>query len=147
MVIHWSLNDNKSPQISRNLLSNLADLNIAVVWMFSTRLVITKSSSPCTNPLVTVLRTRITNGIIVTFPLLGRGAHPSFHILSVSFYGPPGQQSPQLFNFSFFDDYYKIWSSGWDLEIRLYLKIPWEFERLLDRFSFSHIPFDGMVKL
>ena len=66
MVSHWSLSD-KSPQVSRTLLSILADLNYAVVWMVSTRPVISKSSSPCINPLVTVPRAPITIGIIVTF--------------------------------------------------------------------------------
>ena len=36
MVFHWSLSDSKSPQFSRTLLSILADLNNAVVWMVST---------------------------------------------------------------------------------------------------------------
>ena len=36
MVFHWSLSGNKSPQVSRTLLSILADLNNAVVWMVST---------------------------------------------------------------------------------------------------------------
>ena len=40
MVFHWSLNDNTSPQVSSTLLSILADLNSAVVWMVSTRLVL-----------------------------------------------------------------------------------------------------------
>ena len=30
-----------------------------------------------------------------------------------------------------FFDYYNVWSSGWDLVIRLYLKIPEEFVRLI----------------
>ena len=67
MISHWSLSDNKSPQVSRTLLSILADLNYAVIWMVSTRPVISKSSSPCTNPLVTVPRAPITISIIVTF--------------------------------------------------------------------------------
>ena len=67
MVSHWSLSDNKSPQVSRTLLSILADLNNAVVWMVSTRPVISKSSSLCTNPLVNVTRAPITIGIIATF--------------------------------------------------------------------------------
>ena len=37
MVFHWSLSDNKSPQVSRTLLSILAVLNNAVIWMVSTR--------------------------------------------------------------------------------------------------------------
>ena len=32
---HWSLIDSKSPQISRILLSILADFNNVVIWMFS----------------------------------------------------------------------------------------------------------------
>ena len=44
----WSLNDSKSPQVSRTLLSILADLNNAVVWMVSTCPIIFKSFSPCT---------------------------------------------------------------------------------------------------
>ena len=54
MVFHWSLSDSKSPQVSRTLLSILAVLNNAVVWMVSTRLPTSKSSSPFSNPLVTV---------------------------------------------------------------------------------------------
>ena len=33
MVFHWSLSDNKSPQVSRTLLNILTDLNNAVVWV------------------------------------------------------------------------------------------------------------------
>ena len=54
MVFHWSLSDSKSPQVSRTLLSILAVLNNAVVWMVSTRPPTSKSSSPFSNPLVTV---------------------------------------------------------------------------------------------
>ena len=53
MVFHCSLN-NKSPQVSRTLLSILTDHNNAVVWMVSTRPLISESSSPNTNSLVTV---------------------------------------------------------------------------------------------
>ena len=67
MVFHWSLSDSKSPQVSRTLLSILAVLNNAVVWMVSTRTPTSKSSSPFDNPLVTVPKAPITIGIIVTF--------------------------------------------------------------------------------
>ena len=40
MVLYMSQSDGKSPQISRTLLSILADLNNAVVWMVSTRPII-----------------------------------------------------------------------------------------------------------
>ena len=45
MVFHWSLNDSKSPQISRTLLSILTNLNNAVVWMVFTCPLISKFSS------------------------------------------------------------------------------------------------------
>ena len=48
MVFHRSLSDNKSPQVSRTLLSILADLNNTVVWIVSDRPLIPKSPSlPC----------------------------------------------------------------------------------------------------
>ena len=67
MVFHWSLNDSKSPQVSRTLLWILTDLNNLVVWMVFTRLLISKSSSLFNNPLVTVPRAPITIDINVTF--------------------------------------------------------------------------------
>ena len=45
MVFHWTLIDSKSLQISRTLLSILADLSNAVVWMVSARPLISNSSS------------------------------------------------------------------------------------------------------
>ena len=66
MVFHWSLSDSKSLQVSRTLLSILAVLNNAVVWMVSTRPPTSKSSSPFNNSLVTVPNPPITIGIIVT---------------------------------------------------------------------------------
>ena len=64
---HRSLSDSKSPQFSRTLLSILTDFNNAVVWTVSTHPVISKSSSPCSNPLVIVPRAPITTAIIITF--------------------------------------------------------------------------------
>ena len=66
MVFHWSLSDSKSPQVSRTLLSILAVLNSGVVWMVSTCTPTFKSSSPFSNPFVTVPNVPITIGIIVT---------------------------------------------------------------------------------
>ena len=109
MVSPWTLSDNKSSQISRTLLSILADHNNPVVWMVSTRPLISKSSGPYTNPLLTEPRAPITIGIIVTFMFRsfsileqGRGTYSSFHILSISHCGSPGQQSLQFCKFSFF---------------------------------------------
>ena len=65
MVFHWSLSDNKSPKVSGTLLSILAVLNNVVVWMVSTRPVISKSSSLFNNPLLTVPKAPITTGFII----------------------------------------------------------------------------------
>ena len=82
-------------QVSKTLLSILADLNNAVDWVASTRPVISKSSRLCTNPFVTVLKAPITIGITVTImflsfcccffsiPLQGLGTYPSFRFLSI----------------------------------------------------------------
>ena len=67
MVFHRSLSDSKSPQVSRTLLSILAVLNNVVVWVVSTGLPTSKSSSPFSNPLVTIPKAPITIGIIFTY--------------------------------------------------------------------------------
>ena len=91
MVFHWSLSDNKSPQVSSILLSILAVLNNVVVWKVSTRPTTSKSSSPFSNPLVTVPNAPITIGIIVTcmfrsfFNSLARSRYLSFFSHSFSF--------------------------------------------------------------
>ena len=66
MISHWILSDSKSSQVFWTILSILDDLNNAVVWMISTRPLIFKSFSPCTNPWVIVPREPFTIGIIVT---------------------------------------------------------------------------------
>ena len=67
MVLHWSLSDSKSPQVSRTRLRILAVLSNAVVWIVSTSPPISKSSRPFNNPLVIVPNAPITIGTIVTF--------------------------------------------------------------------------------
>ena len=67
MVFYWSLSDSNSPRVSRTILSILVVLNNGDVWMVSTRPPTSKSSSPFSNPLVTVPKAPITYGIIVTF--------------------------------------------------------------------------------
>ena len=52
---HQSLRDSKFSQVSRTLLSIMADLNNAVVWMVSTCPLISKSSCPFTYPLELLL--------------------------------------------------------------------------------------------
>ena len=91
MVFHWNLRDNKSPQISWTLLSILADLNNDVMLIVSSCSLISKSSSPFTNPLVTVPRAPITIGINVTFmfhsffQFQARSEYLCFFSLSFSF--------------------------------------------------------------
>ena len=67
MVFHWILSDRKSSQVSWTFLSFLAGNNNAVVWRVSTCHLISMSSSPGTNPLLTVPRAPIIYGITVTF--------------------------------------------------------------------------------
>ena len=67
MGSHWTLTDNKSPQVSWILLSILAYLNNAVVWKVSTRPLISKSSSPFMKPLVSVPRAPTTINIATNF--------------------------------------------------------------------------------
>ena len=119
MVFHWSLSDNKSPQISRTLLIILTVLKNAVVWMVSTRPPISKSSSPFINPLVTVTKAPITIAIIVTFMFhsffnsLVRSRYLSFFSLSFSFIlwsaGTAKFTILQVLFFVVVVDYYKVW--------------------------------------
>ena len=126
MVFHWSLSDTESLQVSRTLLSILAVFNNAVIWMLSTRLPTSKSSRPFNNLSVTVPKAPIPIGTIDTYMfhsffsilLQGRGTYPSFHILSVLFFGQPGQQSQQFCKFSFFFFFLMIIRSGLLAEIR-----------------------------
>ena len=67
MVFHCSLSNSKFPQVFWTLLSIRAILSNVVVWIISTHSLISKSSSPFNNPLVTVSKSPITIGIIVTF--------------------------------------------------------------------------------
>ena len=67
MIFPRRLSDRKSLQVSRTLLSTLADSNNTVVWMISIRPLISKSSSPFTKPLWIVSSALITVGITVTF--------------------------------------------------------------------------------
>ena len=123
--------------------------------MVSTRPLISKCSSPCINRLVAVTRAPIIIGIIVTFMFhsffksLAKGpVLPSFRFLSILLCGKPGQQSSQFGMFSFFVDYYEVWSSGRDKVIFLYLKIPEEFVCLIfqDGFWIVHIQFIRVIK-
>ena len=83
MVSHWSLSDHKSPQVSRTLPSILSNHNKAVVWMVSSRPIISKS---CTNPLVTVqLVTPSLSYSTVFYNSLARSRYSSVFSLSLNF--------------------------------------------------------------
>ena len=102
------------------LLSILADLNNAVVWMVSTRPLNSKSTSPCTKPLVTVPSTPDTTGITVVFMF-----HFFFQFSSkvqvlislfafFQFYSVASRDGKFLYLAGSFLclDYHKVWSSG-----------------------------------
>ena len=110
----------QTPQVSRTLLSILADLNNAVVWMVSTSPLISKSSSSSINSVRYVPNAPITIGSIVTF---------TFHFIQFSrkilvfisfiftlWSAWPARSTVRLvcFFFSIFVDYHKDWSSGQD---------------------------------
>ena len=132
--LYWSFSDRKSPQVSRTLLSILAVLNNAVIWIVSTRRLISKSSRAFNNTLVTVPRVPFTSGTIVTFKFhsffnsLARSMYLSFLSHFFTFIPWLAQMAKstilQILFFFFLVDYYKVWSSGWDLLIRLYVKDP-----------------------
>ena len=124
MVFHWSLGDNKSPQASKTLLSILAILNNAVVWMVSTGPPTSKSSSPFINPLITVSKAPITVGknvtsmFLVFFNSLARSRYLSVFLDSFSFMmwsaGSAKSTILQIFFVFVVIDYYKVKSSGRD---------------------------------
>ena len=104
MISYYSLGDSKSPQVSRALRSILADLNDAVVWMAFTFLVIFKSYSKSTIPLLTVPKASFTTGINVTFIFLNLFFNSLARSKYLSFFSlfQNGQQSPQFCKVSLF---------------------------------------------
>ena len=111
MVSRWGLSDCKSLQVFGSLLSILADLNSAAVWVASICPLIFKSSCPCINPLVTVPRAPVTISITDTFsiPWQGQSTYLSFCFLLILFCG-------QVVNVRFF--LFIITKSGHLVEIR-----------------------------
>ena len=101
------------PQVSGTCLSTLADFNNAVVLRVSNCLLIFKSSSPFTKPLVTVQSVPVTIDITVTFMfhsfsvvLQSLSIHLSFCFLSVLPCDQSGQQNPLFGWLSYFYDYH-----------------------------------------
>ena len=91
MVFHWSLRNNKSPQVSHIILSIQADLDKFVVWMVSTRPLISKSFSLCTSHLMTASSALTTIVFNVTFMFdsflssRARSTYLSLFLISFSF--------------------------------------------------------------
>ena len=79
MVFQWSLSNSKSRQVSRTLLSILAVVNNVVVWMVSTLPPTSKSSSPFSNPIVTVPNAPITIGILLFWEFFTSALAEVFH--------------------------------------------------------------------
>ena len=110
MVFHWSLSDSKQFPVFWILFCILADLNNAVVWIVSTCPLISKSSSPCVNPLLTVLKhllqlvsaSHSCSSFYFSFPLQDRSTYLSFHFLLILFGVQPRYLSPQFGKFIFF---------------------------------------------
>ena len=166
MIFLWSLSDNKSPQVSRTILSILANLNNAVVWMISNCPLISTSSSPFINPLLTVPSAPRKIGNTINFMFhgffssLARSTYFSLFSLPFSFTRWSAGRVKStirwvlisffffLFFFSFFVDYHLVRSSGRNDMIRLYLRIPENFVRLVlyDGFLVVHIQFVHMSK-
>ena len=74
---YWSLSNSKFPQVSKTLLSILAELNNTIVWMVFISPLISKSSSTCIKPLVTVQSVSITIGINVSIVFFSSLAIPA----------------------------------------------------------------------
>ena len=136
MFFHWSLSDCKFPQVSRKLLSILAVLNNAVVWMVSTRQSTSNSSSSFKNRLVTVLKAPITTGIIVTFMFysfffnsLARSRYLSFFSLSFSFIlRSAGRAKSTILEVPLFFCWLLLGLVFWPrLGYLCVWKVPWEF--------------------
>ena len=106
MIFLWILSDTKSPQVSRTLLSILVVLNNIVVWMVYTRPPTSKSTSPFSNPLLTVQIAPITIGMIVTF------------ILRIFFYSLSRMMYLSFFSHSFS---FILWSAGTAKSIILHI--------------------------
>ena len=130
MVSHWRLSYNKSPQVSRTLLSILANLNNTVDGLHSSSYFkvfqfLYQSFGNCVKDTnYNLYHSHFHVPQFFSIPLQGWGTYLSFHFLSILLWGQLGQQSPQFGKFSF-----SCWSLlglvvSQDQVISLYLKIP-----------------------
>ena len=120
----------------------MAVLSNAVVWVVSTRPLILKTFSPCTNPLLTLPSALITIGIIVTTifhsfcSFLARSTYLSFFSLSFSFIlWSTGTDKSIIRQVLFFAvNYNKVWSPA---EISWYVFISKSQKTLYISFSWT----------
>ena len=129
MVFHSSLSDNKSPQVSRTLLTILIDLSNAewwylfVIWFLSLPVPLPDPFGIVPSAQIAVCITVIfmIHSFFVFFCALWQGPdiYPYFHFLLILLYCLPGQKS-SLFGvfFFFFFFFLTITRSGCMTEIR-----------------------------
>ena len=98
----------KYSQVSRTLHSILTDLNISVMWMVSSRSLISMSPNLRTNSFVTLPNAPITSDITVTFMFKGfsvlkqdLGTYMSFRFLLLLLCDQPERKNSQFSRFSF----------------------------------------------
>ena len=106
MVFHWSLIDRKSLQVSRTLLTILANLNNAVVWMLLILPLIFSSSSSLSTLLETVPSAPTTIGI--TIPLM-------FHSFFFFYFSGKVQVFVNDFAFFHFHSEVHLSSTRWEV--------------------------------
>ena len=128
MVSHESLSNSKFILVSNILLCTLADLNNTVVWMVSTRPLISKSSSPRTNHLeaipsaiikISITVTSMFHSFLVHWQSLG--TYLSFRFLSVLSCGQQERQCP-LFSSSCFFLFFSFFFFFFGLSLGLVVK-------------------------
>ena len=116
MVAHWSLCDSKFPQVSRTVLSIMTDLKNAVVWMVSTRHLISVSFLILRwlyqEHQLQLVSSSLSCSTVFSIPWQGPCTYPYFRFLSILLCGQLGQQSPQFGKFSF-----TCWLQSTDLAI------------------------------
>ena len=156
MVSHSRLSDNKTPQVSRTLLSILTDLNKTLFWVVSFRPLIPSPLVPvpifgqCTKSTSYYWYNRLfhvcpTVFVFFFFISLARSRYLSFSSLSSVFLGgQPGQWSLHFF-FTLLILRLVVLPKVGDL---FYLKIPEDIVRynFQNGFWVMHIPFIRMVK-